>query len=303
MSLKHHIAGLLAAALAIMAYLSVPHQAAAQEKGAVSLDFADWNFANEAGQRALRRGDVETAASRFRNAIEVARLLAVRDPRPLARSYTDYAVVLVLQGRAHQADPLAQWALTVREERFGKDSVQVATTLHVLTLITSAQMQYPRAEAYLTRALGIWEARLGPDHPLIAVGQNDLATLYLQQRKYAQAEAVFRQVLDSPSSRLHDRAISLIGVASLYLAQGQLERVESTNQELMVVLRRLWPQVYPAIAPSLEQYLAQLRKQGHSAQAQALEDAARRARTGEGGVSPELRKVPRAAPPIRTRST
>jgi tetratricopeptide (TPR) repeat protein len=295
----YRIVGLLAAALATAAV--VPKPAGAQDPSFV--EFSDWNFVNEAGERALRRGDVETAAGRFRSAIELARGLAARDPRPLARSYTDYGVVLVLQGRAQEADPLVQWALSVREQRFGRDSVQAATTLHVLTLIASAQMQYPRAEALCTRAIDIWEARLGPDHPLITVGQNDLATLYLQQRKYSQAEVLFRQILDSPASRIHDRAISLIGLASLYLAQGKLERVESTDQELLVILRRTSPLTYPALAPSLEQYLAQLRKQGRSAQAKALEDAAHRARTGESVVNPNLREVPRSAPPVRTRST
>jgi tetratricopeptide (TPR) repeat protein len=299
----YRIAGLLAAALATAAVGA--NQAGAQ--GISFVEFSDWNFLNEGGQRALRRGDVETAATRFRDAIDEARRLAARDPRPLARSYTDYGVVLVLQGRAQEADPLVQWALTVREERFGKDSVQVATTLHVLTLIASAQMQYSRAEGLLTRALAIWETELGPDHPLITVGQNDLATLYLHQRKYSQAETIFRQVLESPSSRLHDRAICLIGLASLYLAQGKLERVESTEQELLVVLRRTTPSTYPAIAPSLEQYLAQLRKEGRSAQAQALEKATRRARWGSGSgeraVNPQLRTIPPPAPPLRRRST
>jgi tetratricopeptide (TPR) repeat protein len=292
-------AGFLAAALATVAV--VPGQAAAQ--GASFLEFSDWNFVQESGQRALRWGDVEKAASRFRSAIEVARRLAASDPRPLARTYTDYALVLVIQGRAEEADPLAQWALDVREARFGKDSVQVATTLHVLTLIASAQLQFSRAEALVTRALAIWQKRLGPEHPLVFVGQNDLATLYLHQRKYSQAEAVFRQVLESPASRFPDRAISLIGLASIYLAQGQLERVESTDQELLVVVRNLWPQDYPAVALSLEQYLAQLRKLGRSAQAQALEDAASRARSGESIAHPNLRDIPRAAPPVRDRPT
>jgi tetratricopeptide (TPR) repeat protein len=297
--MRYPIAALLAAALTTVAAL--PGKAAAQ--GASFLEFSDWNFAQESGQRALRWGDVDKAASRFRNAIDVARRLATSDPLPLARTYTDYALVLVIQGRAQEADPLAQWALGVRETRFGKDSVQVATTLHVLTLIASAQLQFSRAEALVTRALAIWQQRFGPEHPLVFVGQNDLATLYLHQRKYSQAEAVFRQVLESPASRLPDRTISLLGLASLYLAQGQLERVESTEQELLVILRNLWPQDYPAVAASLEQYLAQLRKLGRSAQAQALADAASRARSGESVARPSLRDIPRSAPRVRERPT
>jgi tetratricopeptide (TPR) repeat protein len=297
--MRYPFVGPLTSAFAIVILMT--GQAVAQ--GTSFYDFSDWNFANESGQRAMRRGDLEAAGNRFRNAIEIAKRIVASDPRPLARTYTDYAVLLLLQGRASEAEPLALWALAVREERFGKESEQAAATLHVLALIASAQMQYSRAEVFLSRALLIWNKRFGPDNPLVAIGQNDLATLYLHQRKFSQAEATFRQVIDSPGSRLHDRAIGLIGLATLYLAQGQRERAESTDQQLLIVLGRISPLTYPAVAPSLDQYVAQLRKLGRSAEAQTLEDAGRAARSGENIVHPHPGGRPPPTLRLRPRST
>jgi tetratricopeptide (TPR) repeat protein len=289
--MAYPITGSLSAALATVVIVS--GQASAQ--GFSFREFSDWSFANESGQRALRQGNLDAAARRFQGAIEIARRVVASDPRPLARTYTDYSVVLLLQGRAQDADPLARWALTVREERFGKDSEQAAATMHVLALIASALMDYARAETLLERAVAIWQERLGADHPRVILGLNDLATVYLFQRKYDHAETAFRRVVEAPASRLTDRAISLIGLASLYLAQGQIERVDSTDQQLLVVLARMPSVSYPAVAARLDQLLVQLHKQGRSAEAQALEDAARAARTGENLRRP----LPRGIPPAR----
>ena len=139
-------------------------------------EFGDWYFAYCGGQRALGRGDLDTASRRYREAIKIAWPSATSDPRPLARTYTDFALVLLLQGRPGEAEPLAEWALKVREERFGKQSQQVAATLHVLAQLASAEMQYARAETLLTRAVAIWEQSLGSDHPQMVIGLSDLAT-------------------------------------------------------------------------------------------------------------------------------
>src|SRR4051812_47550654 len=53
-------------------------------------DFSNWHLANTAGQVALGQGNLDAADHRFRNAIDIARPAAARDPRPLARTYTDY---------------------------------------------------------------------------------------------------------------------------------------------------------------------------------------------------------------------
>src|SRR3954454_11615791 len=155
------IAGCLLVALATAAL--GPGPAAAQTMTAER--FQDWLHYNNFGRKALDRGDLEAASKCFRMAIDFARPAVASDPQPLARSYTDLSLVLVKQGRADEAEPMAEWALKVRERRFGNESVPAAQTLHVLALIASAQQRYPRAEALLVRSLEIWEKQLAPPDP------------------------------------------------------------------------------------------------------------------------------------------
>src|SRR4051794_6430559 len=60
--------------------------------------FQDWYHYNNFGRSALERGDLEKAAKCFRMAIDFARPAVASDPQPLARTYTDLAMVLVKQG-------------------------------------------------------------------------------------------------------------------------------------------------------------------------------------------------------------
>jgi tetratricopeptide (TPR) repeat protein len=284
--------------LALATAVPGPPSSSAAARSLSFRDFSDWNFANTAGQRALGRGNLDIAARRFHTAIAIARPVASSDPRLLARSYNDLALVLVLQGRAGEAEPLAQWALTVREQWFGKDSVQAAVTLHILAQITSSTLQYSRAEAYLVRAIAIWQDKVGADDPQVAIGLNDLATVYSLQRKYDWAESTFRRVLKISTRHLPadhpDRAISLIGLGSLYVAQGEFAKADSVDQELLAMFEMMFPQDYSYVAGILQTYLARLRRLGRTAQAATIEEAAQAVRTGENRNSVRLRDLRRS---------
>jgi tetratricopeptide (TPR) repeat protein len=274
----------------------IPHQ-----------QFSDWYFFYCAGQRALGRGDLDIASRRYREAIKLAWPSAKSDPRLLARTYNDFAVVLLLQGRGAEAEPLAEWALHVRERRFGKQSPQTASSLHVLAQLASARMEYGRAEDLLTRAVAIWEESLGADHPQMVVGLNDLATLYNLDRKYPQAERLFQRVLDMPATALPPihpyRLISLIGLASSYTARGQYDRAETADFTLLSMMDRMPPMIYQEIAPSLDVYLTQLRKLGRMSEAEALESSARASAGRNAGPPPFPANLLPRRPPRRPRST
>jgi tetratricopeptide (TPR) repeat protein len=246
--------------------------------------FQDWLHYNNFGRSALEVGDLERASKCFRMAIDIASPAVANDPQPLARSYTDLSLVLVKQGRAVEAGPMAEWALKVREQRFGEDSVPAAQTLHVLALIATEQRQYPRAEALLSRTLRIWERRLKQTDPQLVLYLNDLASLYLFQRKYAQAESLFQRVVEMPTRDLPanhpDRAIGLIGLASLTAARGEKDRAEAYDRQLLTLLDRMPGAYYPSIAGALEPYLAQLRALGWAGEAGELETQARATREG-----------------------
>jgi tetratricopeptide (TPR) repeat protein len=270
-------------------------------------DFSDWFFANSSGLRALEQGNLQAASHRFRNAIEIALPVASNDPRPLARTYSDFALVLLQQGRANEAEPLALWALKVREKWFGKDSRQAATTLHVLALLASAQMQYARSEDLLSRALLIREKTLGPDDPQTAVVLNDLATLCSLRHKYDKAESLFRRVVAIPSDYLAtthpDRAIALIGLSSVYSAQGETSKAEATEQQLIDLVAHMPLPGYVSISPSLRQYLTQLRRLGRNPAAERLEESIRTRPPPETAERLPPRGPHRARPSMGPRAT
>ena len=196
-------------------------------------------------------------------------------------------------------------ALSVRERRFGKDSVPAVQTLHVLALIATSQQRYPRAEELLTRSLAIWKKQLPPNDPRLAIYLNDLATLYSYRRKFAQEEPLFQQVLefspiDLPENH-PDRAISLIGLASLCTAQGEIDRAESFDRQLLTLLSRMPARSYSSIDGSLETYLTQLRNLGRTAEAATLEAQARATREGKNTPDPDPSE-PRQSPRRRRSS-
>ena len=48
-----------------------------------------------------------------------------------------------------------------------------------------------------------------------------------------------------------DRAIGLIGLASLYAAQGQFEKSKATDEQIVAFLKSTTPVSYTSIAPSM----------------------------------------------------
>src|SRR3954447_7637906 len=106
--LPHFLAGLVALWLG-------PVAAGAEEIPIRILQ--DWQYFNNTAWAYLNNGDYAKAEQRFKMAIEVIGPFQTSDQRLLARSYADLARVLYHQGRYADAEPLAKWALSVRESQ------------------------------------------------------------------------------------------------------------------------------------------------------------------------------------------
>jgi hypothetical protein len=88
-----------------------------------------------------------------------------------------------------------------------------------------------------------------------------------------------------PANDSH-RAISLIGLASLSVAQGEFDRAESLDRQLLTLLGKMSAADFPSIAGSLEPFLTQLRKLGRDKEAGTLEAQARATREGKNAADP-----------------
>src|SRR5262249_56463826 len=92
-----------------------------------------------------------------------------------------------------RAEPLAQRALQIREDKLGKDHPDVATALNNLAGLYWTQGQYARAEPLCLRALQMRQDKLGKDHPDLATAFNNLAVLDAAQQRWDKAADAFEQ--------------------------------------------------------------------------------------------------------------
>jgi len=177
-----------------------------------------WQHHNNNGWRQLDQGNYAKAAERFDLAIKEIRPYASIDRRLLARSYCDLARALYHQGRYAEAEPLAKWALTVREQDKKAKPDSVFQCLHVLAMIHKAQKHYADAEPLLKRAIALQEENVGSGHVASAVTLDQLAVVYSEQGKNEEAVLLYRRVLAIYEKINPDQNLDLADTAERFSA-------------------------------------------------------------------------------------
>jgi tetratricopeptide (TPR) repeat protein len=185
----------------------------------------NWSIYNNAGWALLSRGQYDKAEHRFRMAIEEIRPYSKEDQRLLARSYADLARVFYHQRRYADAEPLARWALSVRESNPKVKPDAVFQSLYTLALIEIAQDHFNQAEPLLRRALELQEREIGPNHVQTAATLDELAGVCAEQRKYPEAERLYRRAISIYKRFRPEENADLAGCAERFAAL--LERVDN----------------------------------------------------------------------------
>ncbi len=103
------------------------------------LALSDWSRHNNMAWQSLNQGKYDCAEQQFRLAIEAIRPYSRDDQRLLARSYMDLARVLYHRGRYADAEPLAEWALIVRDLHPKKNPDAIFQNLYLLAVIHIAK--------------------------------------------------------------------------------------------------------------------------------------------------------------------
>ena len=147
------------------------------------------SMSNSLGIIAWERGDVATAETRLRRAI----VLWAPTPR-LQGGLFNLAMVLHSAGRDTEAEPLAQRALVLREQRFGASNGLVGISLRQLGEIRLAEKNPAAAEPLLLRALTILNADYGPTHTATGQAQLALARLRIVQQRADDAQALIIEI-------------------------------------------------------------------------------------------------------------
>jgi tetratricopeptide (TPR) repeat protein len=269
----------LGLAIQATARAQTPPAAAPAPKQELSFSqFADWNFYNNVGWIALARNELTKAEQMFGRAIEVARIEEASDPRLMARSYGDLAWVLHRQGRDAEAEPLARWALAVREKTLGPESKPLAQTIYTLGAIEVNLNHLDEAEALMTRTLAICERTLGPESLGTADALDDLAAVLVLRRKFDRARPLYERALTIFRGNGPDSAAQhtpLDGLASIDLTEGKLPEAEAHLTKALEMLDRD-PLAVPAFhARVLRRKADVLRKLKRPDEAVALEAKAK----------------------------
>ncbi len=172
----------------------------------------------EEAARCFDKGDYVKAEQQLHVAIKEIRPYLPDTRRNMARSYCELARVLYYQKRYADAEPLARWALSVRESDAKAKPESVFQCVYTLALIQSAQKHHAEAELLFKRSLAIQEENLGRDHINSNLILNQLANVYVEEAKYADAELLYLRSIAIHERKTPAQNLDLAETAEKYAA-------------------------------------------------------------------------------------
>ena len=155
---------------------------------------ADWKALNDEAIALYRKGDLDAAAGRAREAAEAASRALGPDHPSVASCLNNLAAILRTQKKYAEAEPLYLRVLEIRERTAGAASPETALALNNLAVLHDAQDHFEQAEGYYRRALEIRE-KVQPEGLDTAATLQALAAVYMVQRKYDRAEPLLLRAL------------------------------------------------------------------------------------------------------------
>jgi len=127
------------------------------------------------------------------------------------------------QKKYPEAESLYQRAITVAEKAYGRNHLEVATTLNNLAALYHAQGDGTKPERLYKRVLAIKEKHLGPDHPDVATTLNNLGVFYKTLERFSEARPLYERVFSIFEKKLgasHPNvATALVNYARLLQAE------------------------------------------------------------------------------------
>ncbi|GHO87379.1 helix-turn-helix transcriptional regulator [Dictyobacter formicarum] len=154
-----------------------------------------------------------------------------------------------------QAEPLYRRALAIREQQWGGEHPQTASSLYHLATLYRANSDFAQAEPLFERALAIRQQQLGAEHLETAACLHGLASLYESQRRTEKGEVLARRALDIYEQQLGADDLETTPVrrtlALLYMRQERLEVAEALFQHNLAICERQLGPEHPQTATTL----------------------------------------------------
>jgi tetratricopeptide (TPR) repeat protein/CHAT domain-containing protein len=211
-------------------------------------------------------------------AMAVAHSAVDEAERQFGADHQSVAVRLFLLALLHrrnvEAGPLFIRALTIAENAFGPQHMQVGAILDRLADYYWAHKRYAEAEPLYRRVLGIREAISGPEHPEVASVLNKLAEVCRMQGKLAHARPLQERALAIREKALgtdhKDVAISLNNLALVLTAEKHFEQAERMFVRTLPIYERTVGSEHLETGKVLENFGDLYQAQGRAREAEPL---------------------------------
>jgi tetratricopeptide (TPR) repeat protein len=187
-------------------------------------------------------------------------------------------------GQTEEAIDFYEQAVAVAPQVPGLPFSDLGALLNNAALVCRKAGRPKTAEPYYLRALEVYENQLGSEHPDVASVLNNLGVFYTNEKRFTEAEQIHVRALairEKAFSPNHpDIAQSKCNLAVVYHSRGEYDRAS----ELYRASLQTWedamakpPEEYEIVAAN---YADLLRSLGKARKAQALENRARKKRSG-----------------------
>lgn len=252
-------------------------------------DNQQWSDVTRQGKEAIRVRNYVDAERLLKRALEVATTMAHEDPKGLAVSKENLAVVYVEQGQLAKAEKYLLEAMAVREARADEDPLEMSRKSKNVGDVLLAAGKKAKAETWYQKAVDLYfevPAHEDPDHKERADYMHRLALAQLANGKADAAIALFpksrEEYAKNPNGtrELEDQRFlvrSLTGQADALVAKGKLGDAEPHYRRALETAEENFPRD-PLFANQLELTARFLRKKKAIAEAAQLEARAKEVR-------------------------
>jgi tetratricopeptide (TPR) repeat protein len=226
-----------------------------------------------------RLGLLDVAKPLLEQALSLERRSERGDTVQLARSLTEFGVLLRERGDAVAAMPVLEDGLAMRRRLLGNVDKDVAISLVELGRALEDEGMIDRAEATFREALDIRQRVFGEVHRETSTSKAELALLLLKRGDLAAAEPLFREALDTSRKVLSadhpNVGAGWNNLGLLFLEKGDFVAAEPMLREAVAIRRKQFGDTHPSLSLSMGNLAVSLREQGKLDEAEAVLEQAR----------------------------
>lgn len=195
------------------------------------------------------------------------------------------------QRRLPEAEALIREALGIRQKIFGNEHLDVADSLHNLSIVLADQGKGAESEERAREVLAMRRRLLGEEHALVAAALVDVAYALGFTSKLEEAESLQREALAMQRKLLGDEhpdvSVSLSSLGDRMRQRGNVAEAQTVSSAALSIQRKLLGDDSPDVMFSLSSLGATLEAQGKLVEAEAAHrEALVLWRKREGNASP-----------------